>query len=716
MNKLVRTYYMAQAVGWDNLHRRAWQVFKTRLGISRWRLPGGELSSAQLHHQFVGEQPDQAERYWQARATGFFFSAAGRERLAKALSSIVDDSTWDNRVSRIEAQLRRGQMLFFSRFYADVGYPPQFNRDPMHQVDWPVGRHWSTYVQFDPQLRDLKCVWEASRFSWAFYLARQYVRKPAAATAELFWDLFDVWDEQNPYGLTPQWACGQESTFRLFAWLFCAIATLDAGAADARRLHRLTQRAWYTGRHIERNINYARSQKNNHAISEAIGLWTIGALFPELRRARPWRACGRKVLLAELARQVYEDGSYVQHSLNYHRVMLDDVLWAARLGELCGDPLPKRALECVERALHWLLEMIEPQTGRVPNYGPNDGAQVLPLSTCDYVDFRPVAQAVHYLLYRKRCFPAGPWDEKLLWLFGEEALSASVQAASRKTSFRADVGGYYALQGPQSWGLIRCHSYRDRPLQTDMLHFDLWYGRHNVLRDAGSYHYYCDQPWQSHFKSTAAHNTVELDGVDQMIGGPRFMWFRWTRSRLNRFETSPDGRVSYFEGEHYGYKRLPGRVVHRRAVCRLDDLYVVVDDVLGTGNHNVTLRWRLCDTCWEAGDSRWESTVDGLRVVLSLVAPDGFSTQLLRGQEEPAPEGWESLYYGEKQPVPVLRVSGRVELPARLVTLVTPVDSGVTAQTGAAGTPADPLRLAGLSDPELAAQINSLSGGRVQAV
>lgn len=714
MTRMQGTLYTIQALGWRNIPRRAWQVLKGRLGVTRRQLPGGELPADALRSQFVGGY-DRAQTpgLWERRAARFFVAPQARATFSQSLVSVVDATTWDEHARSVGERLRAGQLPFFNHLYAEVGFPPNFNRNPIHGVEWPVGRHWSEYPQFDPALKDLKCVWEPSRFSWAYALARDFVRRSDETVAFLFWELFDEWDHQNPYGLTPQWACGQEGTFRMFAWLFAAIATLYSESATAARLHRLTELVWYTGRHIERNINYARSQKNNHALSEAAGLLTIGLLFPELRRAGVWSAKGREVIETDLGRQMYSDGSYVQHSLNYHRVMLDDLLWAARLAELHDQPLSSITLLRLERALHWLIQMIEPESGCVPNYGSNDGAQVLPLSTCDSLDFRPVAQATHYLLHRERCYPAGPWDEKMLWLFGPEALNAPVRAVARQAAFRADGGGYYTLKGPRAWGMIRCHSYRDRPAQADMLHFDLWLGSQNLLRDAGTYHYYCDQPWQDYFYSTAAHNTVEIDGVDQMVKGPRFLWFRWTKSRLNRFECSADGRLAYFEGEHYGYTRLPGKVVHRRSILRIDDAYVIVDDVLGAGEHDVALRWRLCEADWHKDGTRWRAPFDEHDFSVAVIAPGAFVARLFRGQATPSLEGWESRYYAEKTPTPMIRVQGRPTLPVRLVTIVGPGVGTPQVLNDVCGTPDSVAVLTGI-DANLASHVGTIAGGRMR--
>ena len=332
------------------------------------------------------------------------------------------------------------------------------------------------------------------------------------------------------------------------------------------------------------------------------------------------------MICEEVERQIQPDGSYVQHSLNYHRVMLDDLLWAMQLGALHGDPLSEIRAP-LGKALSWLLAMIEPSTGQVPNYGSNDGALILPLSTCDYTDFRPVAQAVHFALHGTRAFEPGPWDEQMLWVAGPESLRAPIDAvrsgeAKRAPQFEAPQGGYYTTSGPNSWLMTRIHSYRDRPTQADMLHVDLWYGGVNILRDGGSFQYYADAPWQHFFESTAGHNTVEVDGQDQMERGPSFLWFRWTEARRLAYAFSLDGRASFIAGEHYGYRRLPGRVVHRRSILRAVDTYIIVDDLLGSGSHELALRWRLAPLDWRRDGQQWRATVDGRELSLSLILPE----------------------------------------------------------------------------------------------
>ena len=470
------------------------------------------------------------------------------------------------------------------------------------------------------------------------------------------------------------------------AWCFALYGFASSIHTTPERVAMLAAMIAAHADRIERNIGYARSQKNNHAISEGTGLWTVGLLFPEFRAAERWREKGRQVLEEEACRQIHDDGSYVQHSTNYHRLMLHDYLWAIRLGDLNGQPLSHELRRRVGQATEFLYQLQDEDSGQVPNYGANDGTLVLPLNTCEYGDFRPILNTAHYLSHGQRLYSAGPWDEDLLWLFGPKALDAPVRPRPRE-SLAASVGGYYTLRGDRSFGFIRCATYQDRPGQADMLHFDLWWHGFNIATDAGSYLYNGAPPWNNALASTAVHNTVTVDGQDQMVRGPRFLWFDWTHSRVRCLAESAGGHLEYFEGEHDGYHRLG--VTHRRAVLRAgDDLWLVADDLLGQGEHTLCLQWLLPDLPY---------TLDEEAGQLLLQSPQGpFSIRvwcsqlgifrLIRGGEPvssalPSPSapsltlrGWRSLYYAYKEPALSLSLDAIARLPVRFLTLLIPGD------------------------------------------
>ena len=597
---------------------------------------------------------------------------------------------------------RRGSFRLWEDGWHRCGFPPQWNRNPLSGIDPAADCHWTDVEEQADG--DIKGVWELSRFSLAFRLARGYAFTGEERIPELFWQLVESWLAANPPNAGPQWTSAQEVALRAMAWIFALRSFARSGATRPERTRKLIAALHTHASRIETTIAYARAQNNNHLISEAAALFTIGLMFPSLPRANRWRDLGR-TLLAESAPQFFPDGGYIQHSHNYHRLALQAYLWVMRIAEVNGQPLPEELYRCVDRSFRMLSRMADPETGRVPNFGHNDGALFLPLTTCEYEDFRPLLQTISLWRKKGRVFTSGPWDEDAVWLLGPAAIGESGRASPRtqpkaREPFSAPDAGLFVLKGKESQAVIRCARFRSRPAHADQLHVDLWWRGVNVAADAGSYLYSGDPPWRNSLVHAAVHNTVTVDGKDQMPHSGRFLW---TGLAQAEGEFSRDGR---WQGTHDGYR---GRgIIHRRLVERTeDDEWIVIDDLLGSGSHAVRLHWLIPDCPWEwiapDGDSGLRKILsekmtgwkDGSGAGLRLRTAAGDfllrlwagrtaewslyrAGKLLHGGEErggPIPNtirGWRSLRYASK--VPALSIAGIAagELPIRFISIWTP--------------------------------------------
>ena len=589
-------------------------------------------------------------------AVPFFFSPADRD-FCSPLFQPWDKGT--GAVGSAEAVMT-GKMRFFGGDEVACGCPPDWHANPVSRRRSSSELHWSMMGDFD--FGDIKMIWEANRFGFAYALARAYWRTADERYPEMFWRLVQNWRDGNSPQLGVNWKCGQEATFRVMAWCFALYAFLSSSATTPERLAQLVQMIAVTGLRIEANIRYALSQQNNHGISEATGLCTIGLLFPELAAAARWRERGLAVLEEEGRELIYDDGAFAQHSMNYHRLMLHDYIWALRLGDLHALSFTSELRTRIDRAVEFLFQLQDEVTGEVPNYGHNDGALILPLSDSGYHDFRPVISAGWFLTRGLKTYASGPWEEDLLWLFGPASFAAATQNVAR-SNFKAETGGYYSIRSSDGFGFTRCGSFKHRPAHADMLHFDLWWRGHNIALDPGTMGYNLPAPWDMAFSDTACHNTVTVDGRNQMERAGRFMWLPWLQGRVR-----VSGQLAgfpYLEGEHDGYSHLPHAVVHRRAITSLlDDIWVVVDRLESEGTHDYRLHWLLIDLpyTFDLGSRRLLLKTKYGPYLLQVGASSANAICTVVRADENGTRGWRSRFYGDKVPAVSLALTEKNNL------------------------------------------------------
>jgi hypothetical protein len=646
MGKIV---YLLRFLGFKWLFRRLRYLFRLRSGIMRREIPATEWSNKMLG-DFLSE-PQIAEEntylsYRRTCAPTFFFSPSDCFRFRAYFPGWDRDGKSPLAETR---QISEGMFRFFGNTVAQLGFPPDWHNNSLTGQKVPAEQHWSSIGDFD--YGDIRIIWEPSRLGFVFDLARAYWRTGDEYFSGLFWSLVEDWREQNPPQQGPHWKCGQEISFRVMALCFGLYAFRDSSETSPERVANLAQMIAVSGERIEANIGYALNQKNNHGISEGLGLWTIGTLFPEFRRADRWCEQGRQVL-EKLARElIYEDGSFVQHSVNYHRLMLHDYLWVLRLAELFNKPFSEELKERVRLAGLWLYQIQDEYTGCVPNYGQNDGALILPLNNCDWRDFRPVVQAIHYLTTGTLCYQSGPWDEDLLWLFGPAALDASIVPPERRDFFAQD-GGYFTLRSRDSFLFTRCASFKHRPGQADMLHVDLWWKGQNIALDAGTFSYNAPDPWNNPLAHTKYHNTVMVDCRDQMERVKKFLWLPWVSGRVRYAQYSHGQGLSYWEGEHDGYACLSASVSYRRGIIRLPDEYwIVVDCLHSEGTHNYRLHWLLNDFSLggEEGSEQLLLETDNGEYSMQIIASQKVGYTAHRADQF-SPDGWQAPSYYCRKP------------------------------------------------------------------
>jgi hypothetical protein len=476
----------------------------------------------------------------------------------------------------------------------------------------PPGKlaHWTAYERGKQVygLTDIKFLWEPARFGWAFPLGRAYLLTENETYPQAFWKQAEIFLAANPPYQGPNWSSGQEVALRLIAFVFALQVFGPSPHTTAERMACLIQAIAAHAARIPPTLVYARAQNNNHLLTEAAGLYTAGLALPEHPSAHHWQQLGWRMFNRAIQEQISSDGTYTQHSTNYHRLMLQTALWVGSLliNSHAPQALPAESRDRLSAATRWLMTLLDPVSGRVPNLGPNDGAYILPLSSSPFDDFRPVIQAAASAYLGKRPYPSGPWDEMRLW-FKAAVIEGETNIRQPETQpIKAACEQPFVLRNSaqDSWAYLRAARFTARPGHADQLHLDLWWRGMNVALDPGTYLYNTPPPWDNSLARTEVHNTITLDNKDQMTRAGRFLWLDWAQAEIVSCQTAQDNTLTSLTAQHDGY--LSMGTLHKRRVVPHKDGWWVRDELLPCGRQpkgqaasRARLHWLLPDWPWE---------------------------------------------------------------------------------------------------------------------
>jgi uncharacterized heparinase superfamily protein len=253
---------------------------------------------------------------------------------------------------------------------------------------------------------------------------------------------------------------------------------------------------------------------------------------------------------------------------------------------------------------------------------------------------------------------AGQCWEETFWLMGRDAPDTFARLPDEPPSARSVAfpdGGFFVLRSRHAHVIVDCGEVgmkgRGGHGHNDILSFELFLNGFNVVTDCGAYLYTASREWRNTFRSTAFHNTVQVDTeeLNRFVGADA-LW------QLH-YDAVPEGavlrcgdRVDAFHGGHRGYARLESPVAHTRELFLARDAprLLVRDQLDSRGQHVYAWRFHLDPAVspeLREGDVRLRH--DEREVWL---LPDGVGRALAFSLEP----GWVSPSYGVKVPTTVL--------------------------------------------------------------
>jgi len=544
------------------------------------------------------------------------------------------------------------------------GNPVDWHSDAVHGRRAPKEVFYRVrYLNF-AQCGDSRITWELNRHQHFVTLAKAYRLTSDRRYVEEIFCQKRHWEKENPYPIGINWVSSLEVAFRSLSWLWTY--HLLCGRPDFPEL----RREWLPGlavhgRHIERYLSTYFSP-NTHLLGEAVALFFLGILCPELPNAERWKSKGWEIVLQEAAHQVRDDGVHFEQSTYYHVYALDFCLHASVLATVNNIPRPRQLDEKIEQMLTALSLL--GRHGPPPQFGDDDGGRLFDPRRNRSEHFLDPLSTGAILFSRGDCKNvAGALREETLWLLGEDGVRHwdSLEPVGISTSSTALPGaGYYLLTAEQAQLIVDAGplgAHRGGHGHADALSVCLQSQGHSLLVDPGTFEYVGPGGERNLFRGTRMHNTLQVDGLDQAETGNVFSWGRFTNSTVEQWVQGQS--FDMLIAKHDGYQRLQLPVIHRRWVISLrNGAFLVRDVVEGSGVHRIGIAWHLGEDL-----ELIEEGVFGVRGAdrqLTFLSdrPPGWKQQIDRAIWSPA--------YGRKAATTVLQFSAETVLPVEFAVML----------------------------------------------
>ena len=504
--------------------------------------------------------------------------------------------------------------------------------------------------------RDIRNVWELSRFNYLIPLALAYYKTEDKKYLLKWQSLIGDWLEKNPVYYGPNWILAMEAAIRATNWVFSyeiikkKLTSLYSQNEDKEStLHKLTPNflnSFYTsllehGIFIFNNLEYA-PVKSNHYLSDIVGLVYLGLVFQKTKQGQKWLNFAVRAIKQEIKDQVYQDGVDYELAITYHRYATELFLWSSWLLKLNEVDLGTEFWQKLKQMVNFTSSYTKPND-LAPQIGDSEDSR-LHLVWENYYNWE---KRNHFALLKLS-----------IYIFENEN-NHKKNTSTLITSF--PQAGFYLIKDKDFYLITgrnkACYGKGGSHTHNDLLSFELNYEGEDFIIDSGTYCYTSNYQDRNRFRSTRAHNTVMIDGAEQDVFW-KDPFFIEQKAQLKVIEISENDKEAIITLSHNGYQRVSPPIVHQRKFSfdKTTKNLIIADSFESEGKHCLEWNFHLTPEIklWlreQSEDSQFRDLILlGKKNKLLLTAPFCLDCAIIDDEVSPS--------YGVKVPAKTIRFSG----------------------------------------------------------
>ena len=453
---------------------------------------------------------------------------------------------------------------------------------------------------------------------------------------------------------------GLELGLRVVVWTHCLYLLGEQFLGPREALRMLALVARY-GALVERQC-LENTNRNNHLVAEAFGLFFIGLMYPELEPAARWRETGLSVLSDAAAEQFTADGVHREQALGYQLFVTEFLLATVQLASRNGIAIPPQISDCLRACATYLAHLVR-SDGSFPSYG-DEGMPFFSPTGCTRVEPLRIASLLEGVL-DPDVPSAGdnPWREEVFWWSGRRQAARSVDAHidHAQTPTVKEFSGHVVLANAQAHVHFDCSRHglgkRAGHGHDDALHLD--YFAHGItwLADAGTYTYLRNGPYREYFAGAHGHSGVLYDGhgAGVMVKTGSFGWLRKAHAEVSAF--GQESGFLWARGRHLGVEdngELWFPALERFVVLTSKGWLLVIDSCADRSG-TIDSIWHLHPQLTPDRNTTDPTFYADGKTLRFFTAGSGPQQISLHHGDDPELPGWYSPAYGLREPTWVLR-------------------------------------------------------------
>ncbi|GAB6150671.1 alginate lyase family protein [Clostridium novyi] len=499
---------------------------------------------------------------------------------------------------------------------------------------------------------NIKNIWEMNRHQVLIPLAVAYRKSGEEKYLDAYTKIISTWVKQNPYKMGVNWTSSLECTFRNISWIVSYYLLYDY-INDKNIKNIIEKNMFLHGKYIFNHLS-RYSSANNHLIGELLGLYTTALLFNNIK-LKKWLRFSEKKLYKQFLIQNYDDGVNKEQSIYYHAYVLEFYMLFFSLIDLQHKKIDKKYLNIISKMTEFLYHCVY-KSDKELNIGDCDSGRLFDLDKVNSMEYYNslIFCGILFDSHKYKLTNKFRIDNRSILLFGKQKVDEFTKKSEVDIEYLSENkifknGGYAFLYdksnklvfdfGNLGYLTIAAHGH------ADCLSILLSKNNKSFLIDPGTYIYDYLPKWRYYFKSTKAHNTIQVDDRDQATYGGSFMWNKKFKSKLNNI--IQEKNMILLDAQHDGYSKIG--VIHRRKVYFYFNKYIVIEDILKADNkeHNYKIHYHFHANC-RLEEEKNKLIVKNENEVINMKFYPFSKIKLFSGSTEPI-MGWQSYELNDKK-------------------------------------------------------------------